>query len=352
MIEFKTGNIFAEEAEALVNTVNCVGVMGRGIALQYKKAFPGNFKAYVSACKREEVRPGRMFTFETGQLTHPHYIINFPTKRHWRARSRIEDIEAGLADLVREIQERNIRSIAIPPLGSGLGKLDWAVVRERIEEILGECPDVRVTVFEPNPEFKDAKPNRSRKPPKMTPGRAALVGLMRRYLDGLLDPFVTLLEVHKLMYFMQDAGEPLRLEFRAAHYGPYAENLRHVLGAMEGHMISGYVHDGDKPDKELELLPGASEEAIAFLEKYPESHKHFEKVVDLVEGFESSFGLELLATVHWLVDHDHDESIKNRQDLVHQVYDWNEGKRQFTPRQIGIAADTLFQKGWMREVAA
>ena len=176
MIEFKTGNIFAEEAEALVNTVNCVGVMGRGIALQYKKAFPGNFKAYASACKREEVRPGRMFTFETGQLTHPHYIINFPTKRHWRARSRIEDIEAGLADLVREIQERNIRSIAIPPLGSGLGKLDWAAVRERIEEILGECPDVRVTVFEPNPEFNDAKPNRSRKPPKMTPGRAALAG--------------------------------------------------------------------------------------------------------------------------------------------------------------------------------
>ena len=350
MIEFKTGNILTEDAEALVNTVNCVGVMGRGIALHFKKAFPDNFKAYASACKREEVRPGRMFTFETGQLTHPHYIINFPTKRHWRGKSRIEDIEAGLGDLVREIRERNIRSIAIPPLGSGLGKLEWADVRARIEGVLGQCPHLKVTVFEPNPEFEDARPNRSSKPPPMTPGRAALVGLMRRYLDGLLDPFVTLLEVHKLMYFMQYAGEPLRLEFRAAHYGPYAENLRHVLRAMEGHMVSGYANDGDNPDNELNLLPGAAEEALAFLGGHPESHKRFEKVADLVEGFESSFGLELLATVHWLVDHD--ESIRNKRDIVDQMYNWNDAKQQFTPRQIGIAADMLARKGWMREVAA
>ena len=350
MIEFKTGNILAEDAEALVNTVNCVGVMGRGVALHFKKAFPDNFKAYASACKREEVRPGRMFTFATGQLTYPHYIINFPTKRHWRAKSRIEDIEAGLSDLVREIRERNIQSIAIPPLGSGLGKLDWTDVRARIEGVLGQCPHVKITVFEPSAKFEDVKPNRSSKPPPMTPGRAALVGLMRRYLDGFLDPFVTLLEVHKLMYFMQYAGEPLRLEFRAAHYGPYAENLRHVLRAMEGHMISGYVDDGDKPEKELNLLPDAAEEALAFLKGHPESHKRFEKVADLVEGFESSFGLELLATVHWLVDHD--ESIRNNQDIVNRMYNWNDAKQQFTPRQIGIAADTLARKGWMREVAA
>ncbi len=350
MIDFKTGNILAEDAEALVNTVNCVGVMGRGIALQYKKAYPDNFKAYASACKREEVRPGRMFTFETGQLTHPRYIINFPTKRHWRARSRIEDIEAGLADLAREIHERNIRSIAIPPLGSGLGKLDWSDVRARIEEALGQCHHVKVTVFEPNPTFEDARPNRSSRPPRMTPGRAALVGLMHRYLGGFMDPFVTLLEVHKLMYFMQYAGEPLRLRFKEGPYGPYAENLRHVLRAMEGHMISGYVDDGDQPDKTLNLLPDVAEEALTFLDRHPESHQRFAKVADLIEGFESSFGLELLATVHWLVDRD--ESIKSRQDLVNRVYDWNDAKRRFTPRQIGIAADMLARKGWMREVVA
>lgn len=197
---------------------------------------------------------------------------------------------------------------------------------------------------------EDPGSNRSSKPPPMTPGRAALVGLMRRYLDGFLDPFVTPLEVHKLMYFMQYAGEPLHLKFRAAHYGPYAENLRHVLRAMEGHMISGYVDDGDKPGKELNLLLGAAGEALAFLEEHPEFHKRFEKVADLVEGFESAFGLELLATVHWLVNHD--ESIKNKQDIVDKMNNWNDAKQQFTPRQIGIAADTLARKGWMREVAA
>ena len=214
MIEYKTGDdILTENVEALVNTVNCVGIMGRGIALQFKNAFPENFKSYVEACDRGEVRPGRMFVSETGQLTCPRYIINFPTKRHWRGKSRMEDIEAGLVTLVQEIRARNIRSIAIPPLGSGLGGLDWAQVRRRIEAQLGSLTDVRVVIFEPGGASSDTRSNRSSNVPKMTPGRAALVGLMHRYLAGLLDPFITLLEVHKLMYFMQNAGEPLRLKY-------------------------------------------------------------------------------------------------------------------------------------------
>ena len=124
MIEYKTGDILAEEAEALVNTVNCVGVMGRGIALQFKRAFPENFKAYATQCKRNEMRPGRVFVFETGEMLLPRYIINFPTKRHWRGKSRMEDIESGLGSLLEEIRSHGIRSIAIPPLGSGLGGLD------------------------------------------------------------------------------------------------------------------------------------------------------------------------------------------------------------------------------------
>ncbi|MCC6611039.1 MAG: macro domain-containing protein, partial [Burkholderiales bacterium] len=145
MIEYRSGDILKSEAEALVNTVNCVGVMGRGVALQFKNAFPENFKAYAAACKREQVHPGRMFVFETGQLTPPRYIINFPTKRHWRGKSRIEDIDAGLAALVAEIRARRIRSIALPPLGSGLGGLDWqAEVRPRIEAALRPLDDVQV----------------------------------------------------------------------------------------------------------------------------------------------------------------------------------------------------------------
>ena len=150
MIRFKAGDVLAEDAEALVNTVNCVGVMGRGIALQFKKAFPDNFKAYAEACRRREVKPGRMFVFETGALTNPRYIVNFPTKRHWRGRSRMEDVEAGLKALAAEIEARNIRSIAVPPLACGLGGLAWDDVRPRIEAALADIDDLEAVVFEPD----------------------------------------------------------------------------------------------------------------------------------------------------------------------------------------------------------
>ena len=149
MIDKTRGNILTADAEALVNTVNCVGVMGKGIALQFKKAFPENFKAYAAACRREEVKPGRMFVFETGQLFNPRYIINFPTKRHWRGKSRYEDIAAGLQALVREVQDRKIRSIAIPPLGSGLGGLQWGRVKAMIEAAFEEISDVQIRLYEP-----------------------------------------------------------------------------------------------------------------------------------------------------------------------------------------------------------
>ena len=168
MIEHKTGDIFAEDVEAIVNSVNCVGVMGRGIALQFKNVFPENFKAYAEACERNEVQPGRMFVFETGQLTNPRYIINFPTKRHWRGKSRIEDIEAGLQALAREIRDRNIRSIAIPPLGTNLGGLNWTDVRPSIEAALREIDNLAVTLFVPGSAPADGRPNRSSNVPRMT----------------------------------------------------------------------------------------------------------------------------------------------------------------------------------------
>ena len=346
MIEYKTGDILAEDAEALVNTVNCVGVMGRGIALQFKRAFPENFKAYAARCKRAEMQPGQVFVFETGQLTHPHYIINFPTKRHWRGKSRMEDIESGLASLAREIRTHGIRSIAIPPLGSGLGGLDWAEVRRRVQAALEKFDDVQVVVFEPGGPV-DQRANRSREVPKMTAGRAALIGLMDRYLCGLLDPFITLLEVHKLMYFMQIAGEPLRLRFAKGDYGPYAENLRHVLHAIEGHFVSGYADGGDAPHKELELVPGALEDARTFLENAPQTHARFERVSALVEGFESSFGLELLTTVHWVV---REERASTLAEVAERTYAWNARKSQFTRRQLGIALDVLAEKNWIEDL--
>ena len=342
MIRFKAGDILAEDADALVNTVNCVGAMGRGIALQFKKAFPDNFKAYAAACERGEVKPGRMFVFETGALA-PRYIVNFPTKRHWRGRSRMEDVEAGLKALAAEIEARNIRSLAIPPLACGLGGLAWDDVRPRIEATLAGFDDLEAVIFRPDgaPEAKDMV--RLREVPEMTPGRAVLVGLMRRYLDAMLDPFVTLMEVHKLLYFMQEAGEPLQLRYAKAPYGPYAENLRHALHEVEGHFISGYADGGDAPDKPLELVPGAIEDAAAALERAGETRTRFERVAELVHGFESSFGLELLATVHWTMTR---EGARTTDDIVARTHGWHERKKRFTPRQIALAEARLREKGW------
>ena len=348
MIEYKTGDIFEEEAEALVNTVNCVGIMGRGIALQFKRVFPANFKAYAVRCKRNDIQPGRMFVFETGQTVPPRYIINFPTKRHWRGKSRVEDIESGLASLAKEIRSRGIHSVAIPPLGSGLGGLDWLEVRALMQATLEKLDDVKVVIFEPGGGPVDERANRSSAVPEMTAGRAALIGLMDRYLRGLLDPFVTLLEAHKLMYFMQAAGEPLKLKFNKGPYGPYAKNLRHVLNAIEGHLVSGYADGGDAPDKQLELVPGALEDARAFLENEVETRSRFEKVSDLVDGFESPFGLELLSTVHWVAS---EERAQTFVKVAEHTYAWNERKKQFSQRQLKIAAKVLSQKGWIENLS-
>jgi O-acetyl-ADP-ribose deacetylase (regulator of RNase III) len=341
MIEFKTGDILRADAEALVNTVNCVGIMGRGIALQFKNDFPENFKAYEAACEREEVQPGKMFVFETRTLTNPKFIINFPTKRHWRGKSRMEDIDSGLKALVEEIRTRSIRSIAIPPLGSGLGGLNWADVRPRIIEALRGLNNLQVIVFEPNSAPAATK---SREVPNMTAGRAALVVLMHRYLGGLMDPFVTLIEVQKLMYFMQEAGEPLRLNYIKHHYGPYADNLRHVLTKIEGHLVSGYQDGGDAPEKQLELVPGAVKDAEAFLSDDGDTKTRFDRVGKLVEGFETPFGLELLATVHWVVKR---EGAVSEHDTISKVHSWSEQKKRFSPRQISIAYNHLTQRGWL-----
>ena len=347
MIEYKAGDVLSEKTEALVNTVNCVGVMGRGVALQFKKAFPDNFKAYAKACQAGEVQPGRMFVFETKRLDNPRYIINFPTKRHWRGKSRIADIEAGLTALAGEIRARGIGSIALPPLGSGLGGLEWTEVRSRIEAALGAlAPAVSIVVFEPDGPPDASVMARLTAVPAMTPGRAALVMLMRRYLGGLMEPFVTLLEVHKLMYFLAEAGEPLRLYYAKAQYGPFAENMRHVLHAVEGHFVSGYLDGGDTPDQQLNIVPGAVDGAAEFLKHSPETQERLNRVVDLVEGFETPFGLELLATVHWVIAK---EGAATVDDAIRLTYAWNPRKRMFYCAQIVLACQALADKGWLPE---
>ena len=180
--------------------------------------------------------------------------------------------------------------------------------------------------------------------PKMTAGRAALVMLMSRYLEALLDPDISLLEVHKLLYFLQEAGEPLELRYVKAHYGPYAENLRHVLVAVEGHLVAGYQDDGDTPEKSLTLVDGAVKKSTEFLLSFTETHERIERTTALVEGFETPYGLELLATVHWVV---RQNRLQTLESIIHGVHAWSDRKRQFTPDQISLAMDRLNRHGWI-----
>ncbi len=346
MIEYQTGDLFAAEVEALVNTVNCVGVMGRGVALQFKKAFPENFKAYANACERGEIEPGRMFITE--RLDNPKYIINFPTKRHWRGKSRLGDIESGLDALADEIRERGIRSVAVPPLGSGLGGLHWPDVRSRIESALSDVPaSVRVIVFEPNGPPDAGVMARLTEAPPMTASRAALIMAVNSYLEGRRVASITLLELHKLMYFMQVAGEPLKLRYEKLYYGPYADNLRFVLAAFEGHFLSGYFDGGDDPSKSISLMPGAVNDAQTFLDGSDDTKARLDRVAELTDGHKDPFNMELLATVYWLIDHEGAATIA---DVVQGVRAWNAHKRQtFFSEQIAKACKTLVVRGWLSD---
>lgn len=345
MIELMQGNILKADAEALVNTVNCVGVMGKGIALQFKKAFPENFRAYEAACRRKEIQPGRMFVFETRQIVNPLFIINFPTKRHWRDRSRYDDIAEGSRALAEELVIRNILSIAIPPLGCGLGGLDWRRVRSILKETFSFLPDVRVMVYEPKgPPAEDDMPVRSGRP-RMTIARALFVKLIEQYVRHAYR--LTLLEIQKLAYFLQESGLDLRLRYVKHLYGPYAHNLNKVLEVLEGHYVSGYG-DTQRPDVEIELLDGAAPQADVFLQHHPEALKKLDLVADLVDGFETPYGMELLSSVHWLAKHEGEAA--DADAAVAAMLRWNDRKRRlFKPEHVRVAWDRLHEAGWLRD---
>ena len=343
MIEFKQGNLLEENTEAIVNTVNCVGVMGKGIALQFKQAFPENFRQYERACRAGEVQPGRMFSVNTVNILYPRYIINFPTKRHWRGKSKIEDIKSGLKALVAEVQQLGIGSIAIPPLGCGNGGLDWGEVKPLIESAFAQLPDVQVIIFEPSGAPAAEKMPVATPKPKITRARALFIRLLELY--GIPGYELTKLEIQKLAYFLQEAGEPLRLPYVKHIYGPYAANLNHVLKDIEGHYIRGY---GDGTGKaEIYVLPEGREAAQTFLEKEPEAQERLERVSSLITGFETPYGLELLATVHWVAK-ENPKAAKGSEQAIALVHEWSERKRKiFKEGHIRKAWQRLNDQNWL-----
>lgn len=354
MIEIKQGNLLTEPAQALVNTVNCVGVMGKGIALQFKQAYPENFRQYEKACRAGQVQPGQVFTVATDNLFNPLYIINFPTKRHWKGKSKLEDIKTGLVALVAQVQQLNITSIAIPPLGCGNGGLDWSEVKPLIESAFAALPDVHVIIFEPSgAPAVETMPVASKKP-NMTRARALFIRLLELY--GIPGYELTKLEIQKLAYFLQVAGEPLRLEYVKHKYGPYAHNLNHVLKHIEGHYIRGYGDGTAKAESaEIYVLPAGREAAQSFLANDPSAQERLERVSNLINGFETPYGMELLATVHW-VGTQETNPVQDSEQTIELVYSWSDGLRPivderkrtiFKPQHIRKAWQRLGQQNWL-----
>lgn len=343
-IKITEGDLLQQsDVDAIVNTVNCVGVMGKGIALQFKKKWPANFKEYATACKRKEVRPGKMHVYHAGALATPKYIINFPTKDHWRGKSKVEYITEGLTDLIKVIKELNIQSIAVPPLGCGNGGLSWDLVKGLIEKAFSDLPDVELRLFAPfgAPNAKAMEVKTAR--PKMTPGRAAILKVIETY--RALNYGLSKIEVQKLAYFLQIAGQDLKLNFEKSNFGPYADALRHALDTMDGHFVRG-VGDG-VVESEIEPMPEALDEADQYIRTIENQAllNHVARVEELIQGFQSSYGMELLSTVHWVYKEEHAHTPEQAIAFIQQ---WNKRKRDLIkPDHVKVAWEQLNQQGWL-----
>ncbi len=306
MLTYTQGNLLDAPVDALVNTVNEIGVMGKGIALMFKEGYPEASAEYQREAKAGRVRVGKVLAVSSNRLVGPRWIIHFPTKRHWRNPSRLEWVRDGLRDLIHVIREKRIESVALPPLGCGNGGLDWGLVRREIEAAAAEMPDVDLLVFAPTDQYQNTPKREGVE--ELTPARALIAELIRRY--AVLGLECTNLEVQKLAWFLDRSirsfglDDPLKLTFVANRYGPYADRLRHLLNGLDGSYLHCEKRLSDAgpldliwfEDAKRERLEGflASEAAAAYLPA-------LERTSAVIDGFESPLGMELLATVDWLV---------------------------------------------------
>jgi len=339
MIHYQKGNLLESEAEALVNTINTVGVMGKGIALQFKNMFPNNFKIYAQACKNKEVKVGQLFvTEEDALLSGKKIIINFPTKTNWRLPSEYKYIESGLTELVKVIMEKNINSIAIPPLGSGNGGLDWNKVKQILEKYLSEV-DCDIHIYEPSVAIQEAL---KKERVKLTPARAMLLCVLYELVRN--GEFVSEFSSEKIAYFLQRFGakESFKLEFQPNFYGPYSGKVKHVLYYLNGSYIKGYSAKDKKPFEELGLIPDAELQVNEFLDK--SENAFFKSIVEktklFLTGFYSPFGLELLSTIDFIIS---EKNAKTTEAIKKELENWSDRKKTLfrNPKFIQIAIKNL-----------
>jgi O-acetyl-ADP-ribose deacetylase (regulator of RNase III) len=346
MISYTRGNLLAADAEALVNTVNTVGISGKGIALMFKDAYPENFRAYERASKAGEIRPGGLFITERQDMLGPRWIINFATKKHWRHPSKLEWIEQGLAALRQEIKARGIRSIAIPPLGAGNGGLDWADVKPLIAEALGDV-ECTITVYEPTAAYQNVVKRHGVE--ALTPACALMAEMIRRY--EVLGFDCSILEAQKLAWFLAAAfrrmglANPIADDFSASRYGPYSDRVRHLLDSLDGSYLTCERRVADaRPFDPIRFRHDRHDRVAAYLTT-PEASPYrpaLDHASDVIDGFQSPHGLELLATVDWLRRQVGTEMAAAPMQAAIEAWPGPDGAaarkaRIFTPEQIDIA---------------
>lgn len=339
MISFRTGNLLTAKTEAMVNTVNTVGVMGKGIALMFKEHFPENFRIYEAACKSNSFSVGEMLVTDQTRLDGPKWIINFPTKRHWRQPSKMEWIEEGLKDLKRVIVEKGIKSIALPPLGSGNGGLYWPEVKERIISVLSDLGNVDVVVFEPTREYQNVA--KAKGVERLTPARALVAELVRRY--SILGIECSLLEIHKLAYFLErqigtlKIAPSLDLRFQPDRYGPYAPRLSHLMNSLDGSYLHSEKRLADASPFDPIRFEDAKRDLVAAYLTGPEAKAYrpaLDRTTKLIDGFESPLGMELLATIDWLVFYE--AAIPSVAGIVEGLRKWPGGGDDAVQRKLRL----------------
>ncbi|WP_452602893.1 type II toxin-antitoxin system antitoxin DNA ADP-ribosyl glycohydrolase DarG [Pontimicrobium sp. MEBiC06410] len=322
MIKYLTGNLFDSKAEALVNTVNTVGVMGKGIALQFKRLFPNNYRLYKNICNEKEFEIGQLIvTKDQNTVTGEKIIINFPTKKHWKSPSEYEYIEKGLEELIKVIEKEKIKSIAIPPLGSGNGGLQWFKVKEIIENRLSNIEDCEFFIYEPNAHVKEVL---KKERVKLTPARAMLLFMLFELVKN--GEFVSEFASEKLCYFLQRFGAEkyFKLNYSANFYGPYSGKVRHVLNYLNGSYLMGYAGKDKKPFEQLNLLIDSEIDVKNYIEENDELKKIVLETNQFLTGFYSSFGLELLSSIDYISQTD---KISDKDLIKEKLYNWNNRKK-------------------------
>ncbi|OOG73797.1 macro domain-containing protein [Algoriphagus sp. A40] len=346
-MQYLKGNLLEANTQALVNTVNTVGVMGKGIALQFKEAFPTNFKIYSAACKKKELQTGNLLVVREQTLNGEKVIVNFPTKTEWFMKSKYEYIEEGLNELAKVIEKEKIQSIAIPPLGCGNGGLKWEKVRPMIEEALGHLSHVDIQVYEPNDAVKDIlKAQNANKEIKLTPARAMILYAMFFYES--LGENASLFVANKLAYFLQRLGEKSlnKLKFEASHYGPYAVQVEHLLHNVNGKYLKGLEQMNAKAFEPLELQYDKIKEVSDYVKKELNSDQRtrLSNLIKLIDGFQSALSLEVLATVDFVKK---SNPGINQDEILEAIHKWSPRKQElFQEKYIVIANKHLFEYGY------